>query len=147
MPDSETFNIEPIGKFIHKYMNNGQVSIDPFARNCTLATYTNDLNPKTTAGSHEDVLVWLERLLQDGIKPDIVLFDPPYSLRQMKEMYQGIGIDKLSMDDTQRLGHWKKEKDVIAELGPEIVLSFGWNSGGMGKGRGFEIIEIMNYVK
>jgi len=63
----------------------------------------------------------------------------------MKEIYQGIGIDKLSMTDTQRLGRWTKEKHLLDELLNEkgIVLSFGWNTLGMGKMRGFEIIEIM----
>jgi hypothetical protein len=49
------------------------------------------------------------------------------------------------MSDTQRLGCWTKERDVIAELMGDggVVLSFGWNTIGMGKKRGFEIVEIM----
>jgi hypothetical protein len=145
MPDGETFSIRPIAKFVHKYMHSNKISIDPFARNSNMATYTNDLNPKTNAKYHEDVWLFLKRLKSMKVTADLVLFDPPYSLRQMKEIYNGIGIDKLSMGDTQRLGSWTKERDAIADIISDqgIVLSFGWNSNGMGKGRGFEIIEIM----
>ena len=145
MPNGETFSIKPIAGFIQRHLKRGMVSIDPFARDCDLADYTNDLNPKTKADQHDDALDWLSWLVQDNIKTDLVLFDPPYSLRQTKELYQSIGIEKLAMDDTQRLGRWTKEKDVMAELVAEggVVLSFGWNTIGMGKKRGFEIIEIM----
>ena len=145
MPDGETFSIKPIREFVNKYLKQSKIVIDPFSRDADLATHTNDLNPKTKAKNHLDVLDFLTLLKKDKVLADLVLFDPPYSLRQMKEIYQGIGIDKLSMTDTQRLGRWTKEKHLLDELLNEkgIVLSFGWNTLGMGKMRGFEIIEIM----
>ncbi len=152
MPNHETFSIKPIGCFVDRYMGliekhtgKKQISIDPFARDCDIATFTNDLNPETKAQYHDDVLVFLGKLKEKNIIADTVLFDPPYSLRQMKEMYQGIGIDKLTMADTQRAGRWGGEKNIIAELLSKdgTVLSFGWHSNGMGKKRGFEIVEIL----
>jgi len=145
MPDGETFSIKPVARFIHKYSHTDKISIDPFARNSNMATYNNDLNPETSAEYHEDVLLFLKRMKTMEVSADLVLFDPPYSLRQMKEIYNGIGIDKLSIGDTQRLGSWTKERDVIGDIisNDGIVLSFGWNSNGMGKVRGFEIVEIV----
>ena len=69
--------------------------------------------------------------------------DPPYSLRQIKECYNGIGIQKLDKETT--LYGFIKVKEIIARIIKPggYVISFGWNSGGMGKKRGFEIIEIL----
>lgn len=52
MPNHETFSIKEIGIFVHKYISNSKSSIDPFARNNNWTTYTNDIDPKTTAKSH-----------------------------------------------------------------------------------------------
>lgn len=50
MPTSDTFQCKPIGDFVKKYLKG--ISIDPFARNSTLCTFTNDLNPSTRALFH-----------------------------------------------------------------------------------------------
>lgn len=41
--------------------------------------------------------------------------------------------------------NWKPERDIIADIlvNDAIVLSFGWNSIGMGNPRGFEIVELL----
>jgi hypothetical protein len=51
----------------------------------------------------------------------------------------------VTQRDTQKSAAWAEERDVISRiLKPGgVVLSFGWNSNGMGKGRGFEIEEIL----
>ncbi len=144
MPNSATFSIKPIEEFVWKYLSNSSRSIDPFARNFTLATITNDLNPDTSAQYHEPADKFLSSFI--GGKPfDLVIFDPPYSLRQVKEVYSGIGIEKLSMAVTQNFGRWTLERDIINEiLSPGgHVLTFGWNSNGMGKKRNFKIQEIL----
>lgn len=143
MPNSNTFSIKPIGKFVKKYLHDSLISIDPFARNKQWATYTNDLNPDTLAKSHVDALEFMQGLLRDGIRADLVIFDPPYSPRQLSECYKQIGR-RATMQDTQAKS-WSSWKDAIASLTEKdsIVLSFGWNTAGMGKTRGFDIIEIL----
>lgn len=51
---------------------------------------------------------------------------------------------KVGMEETQNGRLYKRVRtaldDIIAPGG--IVLSFGWQSAGMGKGRGYEMIEI-----
>lgn len=142
MPSSETFSIKPIQRLLSRYLKPGMVSMDPFARNSRLASYTNDLNPDTAAQYHRTALDFLGLMNEEGLQADVVLFDPPYSLRQVKEVYQSIGIEKLHPDDTHG---WRRERDEIATLVKEdgIAISFGWNSQGVGKKRGFEIIEIL----
>jgi len=144
MPSNNTFSITPIGEFVEKYLSQSSRSIDPFARNFEGADITNDLNPLTTAQYHETAEVFLSRFINS--EPfDLVIFDPPYSLRQVKEMYAGMGIEKLTTTETHNIGRWTAEKDIIDKiLKPGgYVLSFGWHSNGMGKKRNYKIQEIL----
>ena len=81
MPNSDTFSVKPIGEFVKRYLFNSTISVDPFARNKNWATYTNDLNPKTSAQFHIDALDFLAMLKGMNVKAGLVIFDPPYSLR------------------------------------------------------------------
>lgn len=145
----ETFSCKPIANFINRWLSiikSDPLSLilDPFARNSKIANMTNDLNPSTSASFHLDSVNFLQLLEQQKISPDAVLFDPPYSPRQIKELYNGIGLP-LDSKTTQRTASWKQERDIIARiLKPKgIVLSFGWNSMGMGKCRGFKQLEVL----
>lgn len=82
--------------------------------------------------------------LKNGWKFGVALFDPPYSPRQMSECYKNIGRT-VGMEGTQNGKLYKRVRDALVPvLAPNaIVLSFGWNSAGMGIKRGFEIDEIM----
>ena len=78
MPNKNTFDVAPIRIFVEKYLSESKVSIDPFARDKRWATYTNDLNPKTKAEYHLDVLELLKMLQDENIpKADIAILDPP----------------------------------------------------------------------
>tara|TARA_R100001594_G_scaffold113993_1_gene148855 strand:- start:55 stop:549 length:495 start_codon:yes stop_codon:yes gene_type:complete len=137
MPNHNTFSIKPIRNFI------GNVpikSLDPFARNSELATITNDLNPEFDTNYNMDALKFLKKF--DDQWADMVFFDPPYSLRQLKECYDGIGVSMTQRESQHFFSDLKNEIARITSQGAE-VLSFGWNSVGMGKSRGFEIVEIM----
>jgi len=144
MPTKDTFDCKPIGEFVRRHMNTDYISIDPFARNKRWATYTNDLNPDTDAEYHMDALAFLDMLVQEGRRAECVIFDPPYSPRQIKECYNGIGL-KMHQEDAWRTNGWKPEKDLCNILMPvgSIFLYFGWNTTGMCKSRGFEPIELL----
>ena len=141
MPSHNTFEIQPIGLFVKKYLLHSKCIVDPFARDNTWATYSNNLNPSTTAQYHVDALEFLKMMRTQHIRADLVLFDPPYSPRQIKECYDGIGKHMEQLDAFRT--HWKPERDVINDLllPGGVVLSFGWNSIGMGNHRGYEILE------
>ena len=144
MPTSETFTCPPIRSFVHRYLKDSEISIDPFARNFTGCTYTNDLNPNTKAQHHMDSIKFLEMLRTQSIKADLIVFDPPYSPRQVMECYNGIG-QRMTKEDGQRSHRWSSEKNIINDLIElnGFVLSFGWNTCGMGIKRGFSIEEIL----
>ena len=144
MPNAETFSIKPIGKFVHRYLAGATVSVDPFARDLNWATYTNDINLSTSAHSHEDAEVFLIDMADRGITVDLALFDPPYSPRQVSEHYKAAGR-KVTGDDTQNGRLYRRVRNAIDRImRPDgVVLSFGWQSVGMGIGRGYELIETM----
>ena len=84
---------------------------------------------------------FLGMLVNDGIRADVVLYDPPYSPRQVQECYQGIGRE-VTQQDTQASFYSETKRLIKALVKPNgIVLSFGWNS--MGLGRYFQHLEIM----
>ena len=143
MPNHNTFSISPIKELILKYIDGEWV--DPFARNspdCIRShCCTNDLDPSFPADFHMESLEFL-RQLEDN-KYDGALFDPPYSPRQISECYKGVGR-VVHMKDTQSsfYGDRKAELAKKIKIGGHCI-SFGWNSGGMGKKNGFEIVEIL----
>ncbi len=143
MANSNTFDIPCVGNLVNKYLQISNTSIDPFARNKEWATFTNDLNENTKAMWHMDALDFLNLMVEMGIKADLVIFDPPYSPRQIKECYEGVGL-KMQQKDAWRTNGWSKEKDIINSmlLPGGVFLYFGWNTCGMGEKRGFSIEKI-----
>lgn len=143
MPNLNTFQVKPIGDLVKKYLKDSEISIDPFARNNDWATFTNDLNPETSAQSHKYAKDFLEELVDKNIKCDMIIFDPPYSLRQAKECYEHYG--KWTFEDTKKVGKWVEEKNLCATLlvSGGYFLHFGWHTNGLGKKRNTEIVELL----
>ena len=74
---------------------------------------------------------------------DGILIDPPYSIRQVSEHYKKAGIKITGWHTGPGWGaKIKDEAKRILKLGG-IAICFGWNSNGVGKSRGFEMIEIL----
>ncbi len=144
MPSADTFDVPCIAGFVQKYLLKSKVSIDPFARNKRWATYTNDINPNTAAGCHMEADEFLRSVAQDDVIADLLLFDPPYSPRQLKECYNSFGRD-MQLEDGQTARLRKIWRDAALPILSEdaVVLSFGWNTVGMGTKNGFEIVEIL----
>jgi len=142
MPSADTFSIPPVREFVRRYVTPD--SCDPFARNSAIAAVTNDLNPETKAQHHMEAQSFLTMLADEGKRFSSVLFDPPYSPRQISEVYQSIGL-KVGMEETQSARLYSRCRDQIARLVPVggHVLSFGWNTVGMGVERGFTLVEIL----
>ena len=120
MPNKNTFSIKPIKELINRYAY-GWI-VDPFPY-----------------PYKEDAISYLSGINNASI--DTVLFDPPYSPRQLKECYDSLG---MVLHDTKS-SVWREWKDEISRvIKPEgLCLSFGWSSNGLGLTRGFEIVEIL----
>jgi hypothetical protein len=83
-------------------------------------------------------------LRADGVTADVVLFDPPYSPRQISECYKSVGL-KVGMAETQNAALYKRVKDGLDALCKpgSLAVCCGWNSGGFGKTRNWEMIELL----
>lgn len=141
MPNKNTFDIIPIKKLLNDEVDTSLLWIDPFANKNHIATITNDLNPDYDTDFHLDALDFLKTF--DDQSVDGVLYDPPYSPRQVSECYQSIGFNVTQ--ETTRASFWgnhKKEISRIVKPGGKVI-TFGWNSGGIGGKYGFSITRIL----
>ena len=141
MPNRWTFSIKPIKELLDEEMVGGKWC-DPFAGELSPAHITNDLRPEAKAEFHLDALEFLRLQPVDGY--DGVLYDPPYSFRQASECYKSTGLDKLTATVTSKK-YWAEVKDEIARITRPggTVIGFGWNTNGLGKGRGFELTRVL----
>ena len=148
MPNKNTFKINPFSNLIDRYncrnlfsYKKNFVSIDPFANENKLAIITNDLDPQYNTDYNLDALDFLKKMKSNSV--GLVLYDPPYSPRQVSECYKRLG-KTVNMETTQSSfwGNIKKEITRITKKDSKVI-SFGWNSNGIGKENGFEQIEIL----
>jgi hypothetical protein len=142
MPSHDTFSIRPIRELIERHMHGG-VWLDPFSRNSPFRgrTITNDLNPDFPADHHEEAADFLRRWPADSV--DGVLFDPPYSPRQISECYKGVGREVHTIDTSSAFYGDRKRLAALAIKPGGKAICFGWNSGGLGKSNGFELVEVL----
>jgi hypothetical protein len=145
MPSADTFSVPAMGEFVKSYLRKSKVSIDPFARNKRWATYTNDLNPETEAEHHMLALDFLKMLRDKGVQADLVIFDPPYTINQVKVAYESFGAGVFTSYDAHNAVRWTDEKEVVYDLlvPGGVFLQFGYNSCGLGKNGNCKIEEIL----
>ena len=121
MPSHQTFTIKPFKELIEKEL--GSEYIDPFPY-----------------PFKQDAIEYL-KTIEDNSE-NYLVFDPPYSQRQLREMYDNNG---LSLDNPMNNSYWancrKEISRIIKKNGK--VISFGWNSNGIGKKYGFEITKVV----
>lgn len=142
MPNGNTFTIKPIKLFVERDVQKGGVIVDPFANSCKYGTITNDLNPEFETTYNMDALEFLKLIPSDSV--DLVLYDPPYSITQASQLYKEYGKEKLEIN-VSNMKYWASCKDQIARILKVggICLSFGWNTNGIGKGRNFEMTDVL----
>ena len=145
MPSSDTFTIKPINELIKRcgFADEPLTYVDPFVRNSPFKKYciSNDLDTDIKADYNIDALEFLKMFEADQVHG--VLFDPPYSPRQVSECYKKMG-KTVNMQTTQASFWSNIKKEISRILTPGgLVITCGWNSGGVGKKYGFEIEEIL----
>lgn len=120
MPNKRTFSIKPIKELLSKHITEGSFIIDPFPFNY-----------------EKDATDYLNSFVDNSFP--FAVFDPPYSPRQLKECYKGKG------EYDTKCSTWSNWKNLLCKkikVGGKVI-SFGWNTNGMGINRGFKIIEIL----
>ena len=142
IPNSKTFKIKPIKDLIGRYVNyvdlfnEEVVVVDPFANDMSIKeTFTkkvkyvsNDLDTSYRTDYNLDATDFLKQIATESV--DVLLYDPP--------------CNTVDMTTTQA-SYWGDQKKEIARIMKKggTVITFGWNSGGIGKSNGFQISEIL----
>jgi hypothetical protein len=141
MPSHQTFAIPPIADLLDHWLADAAVVLDPFAGDSQRGTLRNDLDPMTKAESHLLATDWLATL---SVMADAVLFDPPYSPRQISECYRKVGL-VVGMQETQNARLYREVRDGLDRWLKKggVAISFGWNSSGFGRERGYGVEEIL----
>ena len=144
MPNKWTFTIKPIRQLIEREVGHGMfikgLWCDPFAGENSPAQVKNDLSGKCEFKM--DALEFLKTRKTEHF--DGVLFDPPYSITQAKQCYEGRGMELLKVKPTS-MQYWGDVKTEIARIVKQgaKVICFGWTSMGIGIKRGFSMEEIL----
>lgn len=149
MPNNKTFRIKAIRNLILKYAKDGYRIVDPFANEASISKYlnqckyiSNDLDPQFKTNFNLEAQSFLQIFEDNSI--DMVLYDPPYSGRQVRECYKR--LDKtVTMSDTNAGYFTKFKKEISRIVKPTgIVISFGWNTNGKGMKYGFDKLEVLD---
>lgn len=150
IPNKQTFLIKPIKELLTEEIQKGLI-LDVFAykgtlkqilgSNTSITIIDNDLNPEYSTDYHLDAREFLQLFQENTI--DYVVYDPPYSPRQVSECYKGVGKNVTSKDTS--MAYWRLQKEEIKRILKQNgkVICFGWNSMGVGKTKGFEMEKIL----
>ena len=136
MPNKWTFKMKSARKILGAY-NVGAGWADPFAGVHSPAEITNDIEGRG-AKYQMDALEFLKSLSDNSVQG--VLFDPPYSVEQCLRKYT-----PKQKGTAGRAEYWARCKDQIGRIIEPggHAISFCWDTTGIGKKRGFEIVEIL----
>jgi len=139
MPNADTFRIPPIAALLRLFVGKGDGWADPFAGWHSPAQHQNDLNPLAPTQHHGEATDFLARFSDESLQG--VILDPPYSPRQIKECYKGIGLESFTTNGS----FFGRVKDVAAKkiVPGGLAVCCGWNSNGLGKKRDFQLIHVL----
>jgi len=121
MPNHKTFTIKPFKNLIATEL--GLNYIDPFPY-----------------PFKQDAIDYLKTIPNNSVSH--LVFDPPYSQRQLKEKYHSNGI---ALNHPINNSYWSNCRKEIARIVKSTgkVISFAWNSNGIGIKYGFKITKIV----
>ena len=141
MPNKNTFSIKPIREMIDKYVKDANVIVDPYSNSSRIGTIRNDIDKQYDTDYHLDATEFLKVL--DDECADVVLYDPPYSLHQLKTVYNKKDGSVNTLDNND--GYWDNQKKELYRITKKggYVLTFSWSSYGIGREYGFENEEVL----
>ena len=121
MPSHKTFTIKPFKELIVAEL--GSNYVDPFPYPFV-----------------KDAIDYLKTIHDNSV--DHLVFDPPYSQRQLKEKYHSAG---LSFNHPMNNSYWSNCRKEISRIVKSTgkVISFGWNTNGIGIKHGFKITKVV----
>ena len=141
MPNKWTFQIPFINGYLRGSCLNKK-SLFPFAGKTRIyvpgeQTYI-DIDPKMYPDIVGDAVIELDLLVTNGLKYDVIVLDPPFTMLQAHRTYKN-----------NKLVEMTHIKNICVNLieNEGTIITFGFNSTGMSKSRGFkkEELHIFNH--
>lgn len=134
MPNKNTFKMHNINQMLQKETEKG-IWIDPFANSSNWAHIKNELNKEYLTEFHLDALEFLKGVKTESI--DGAIFDPPYSLEQIKRSYKKIGLSIQNIQFKSNSELIEYHNEVKREISRVLkyngkVICFGWTHIGVG---------------
>lgn len=134
MPNLYTFKMRCVAALLAEEM--AGTWADPFSGKYSPAQVTNDCD--LPAMFNMDGLEFLRSRTDEEF--DGVLFDPPYSTEQALRFYKPRHGGTAGREEYR--ARCKDDLARVIRVGGKCI-SFGWESNGLGKGRGFEHTRIL----
>lgn len=134
MPNKNTFQIPNINKLLQEETKKG-IWIDPFANSSNWGHVSNELNLDYNTDFHLDALEFLKGVKTNSI--DGVIFDPPYSLEQIRRSYNKVGLSAKSIPFKSNRELIEYHNEVKREIARVLkvngkAICFGWTLIGIG---------------
>ncbi|MCP4648729.1 MAG: hypothetical protein GY853_01435 [PVC group bacterium] len=126
-----TFKVRPIRKWVENECVGLTLNLFSGYTKLDIDEVRNDIDEDALADFHEDalqlVMKWKGKIF------DTILLDPPYSYRKSMEFYKG-----------NKASPFKRLKDEVPRILKKNgrIITFGYHSNVMGKGRGFQVYKI-----
>jgi hypothetical protein len=139
-PNAWTFKMKPVKELLDRYVGDGKGWVDMFAGDNSPAECRNDWHPERKSEYHMDAQEFCKFVKGPFIG---VIFDPPYSYRQISEHYKETGRRATSIDTSANF--YNRVMNAICDKIniDGYAISFGWNSSGFGRNRGFVPVELL----
>lgn len=135
-PRKYTFEMIKLLRWTIEHCNNDVLNLFAgkiFIKGVNINETRVDLNKDMPADYHMDAYEFVLKALKGGWQYDTIVLDPPYNLRKAHEKYFGIYTSKLRLI--------KNVLPNILTLGGNVI-SYGYNTTGMGRNRGFLLTDI-----
>ena len=129
-----TFSRKPIREWVEENSYGKVLNLFAGKTKLNLDEVRNDEDKTMNAGFNMEALEFIKFAIKNKMKFDTIILDPPYAYRKSMEMYNGHKASKFN-----------QVKDLLKEIlvcGGRVI-TFGYHSVSMGKGRGFKQDKIL----
>jgi len=126
-----TFSRKPIREWVEKNAKGKVLNLFAGKTKLALDEFRVDADKTMIADWYGDAYDFVKQFKN---KFDTIILDPPYAIRKSMEMYNGKKASKFN-----------EIKDLLPKLLKKngIIITFGYHSVSMGKGRGFKQDKIL----
>ena len=132
-PRRYTFEAPKVKEWTEQWCHGGVLNLFAGKTVLDVCELRVDLDENMPADYYMDAYEFVVKCVNEGVKFDTIILDPPWNYRKAREKYEGRWIGKLT-----------KVKNLIPQILNDngVVISWGYDTVGMSKSRGFKKVAI-----